>query len=59
MQTLLLQPQKEQLATILEEILQKVSLEVWADGRSGTAKTAMPLQVRHCLGVVCTRLKSN
>ena len=49
-QGLLLRPQREQPAAILEEVLQKVSPEVWADGRPEKAKTATPVQVRLCPG---------
>lgn len=49
-QALLLRRQREQPAAILEEVLQKVSPEVWADGRLGKAKTATPVQLRLCPG---------
>lgn len=49
-QALLLRRQREQPAAILEEVLQKVSPEVWADGRLGKAKTATPFQLRLCPG---------
>ena len=42
---------------ILDEILQEVSLEVWADGRPGRAKMAKPRQVRLHSGAKIPNLK--
>ena len=45
LQTLLLETQREWSATILEDILQKVSPEVWVGGTTSKSKEAMSIKV--------------